>query len=86
MSFHAFLGVISAVAVLIPGLILLWYIPGMKIRVLRNLSILLASFAILHGVYHLLLIGNLSVIGNPLDLVTAVLVMLVGLYYAVKVA
>lgn len=87
MTFHlTLLGIISAVAVLIPSLILLRYVAGIKIRVLRNLTMMISAFGILHGAYHLLLLENLSIIGNPLDLITAIFVMLIGLYYAVKVA
>ncbi|MBI2184917.1 MAG: hypothetical protein HYU39_08175 [Thaumarchaeota archaeon] len=79
------LGLISALAVIIPGIILLVLIRGVNKPVLRNLTIMLASFAILHGIYHILLILGQSILANPVDLVSVILLVFFGLYYSARI-
>jgi disulfide bond formation protein DsbB len=79
------LGIINALAVIIPGLFLLALIRGVKLPPLRILTVLLASFGILHGIYHVLLIFGASTIANPVDLGTVLLLVAFGVYYRFKV-
>ena len=75
------LSMISALAVIIPGLFLLLMVRGVKMHRLRNLTVLLASFGLLHGLYHVLMFLNMSVLANPVDLLTVVLLVVLGIYY-----
>ncbi|MBI4258609.1 MAG: hypothetical protein HY619_06605 [Thaumarchaeota archaeon] len=79
------LGIISALAVIVPGIILLFLIRGVNQAVLKNLTIMLAAFGITHGLYHLLLLFRLPSIADPIDLVSVILLVLFGIYYTVKV-
>jgi hypothetical protein len=47
------LGLADALAVIIPGVVLLSLIRGVEVRTLRNLTLILSGFAILHGFYHI---------------------------------
>lgn len=80
------LGVISALAVIIPGFVLLLLIRGVKVSALRNLSTMLASFGILHGIYHLLFLAGNAVVANVIDLITVIILVIIGVYYNIKAA
>jgi hypothetical protein len=76
----------SALAVIIPGIILLSLLRGLKVPSLRNMTIILSSFAILHGFYHLsYLIGDLYIYAPEIDLVTAIMLVMLGMYYSNRV-
>jgi len=78
------LGIVSALAVIIPGLLLLLLVRGVKMPTLRNLTVLLASFALLHGLYHVLLLVNMPGLANPVDFLTVLLLVVLGIYYNMK--
>ncbi len=63
------LGIVSALAVLVPGIIVLFLIRGVKVPFFRNLTIMLGLFGILHGIFHILFLVNLTSITLPVDLV-----------------
>jgi hypothetical protein len=86
VSYHfTLLGIISALAVIIPGVVILLLIRGVRIPGLRILTVLLASFGLLHGIYHILLIFGLRRIADPIDLATVLLLIAFGLYYRRRV-
>jgi hypothetical protein len=76
---------ISAMAVIIPGLVILSLIRGLKVESLRNLTIILASFGILHGFYHLSYLVNLGTIAPYIDLASALILVMLGMYYSNRV-
>jgi hypothetical protein len=80
------LGVISALGVIIPGFVLLLLIRGVKVSALKNLSIMLASFGIVHGIYHLLLLAGIAVVANVIDLISVIILVIIGVYYNMKAA
>ena len=75
------LGVVNALAVIIPGLLLFLLSRGVKVPTLRNLTVLLASFGLLHGLYHVLILVNMPVLANPVDFLTVLLLVVLGIYY-----
>lgn len=79
------LGLISALSVIIPGIVLLTLIRGVKIASLRNITIMLAAFGILHGLYHLSYVVNYTAYANYLDLGTALILVILGMYYTDRV-
>lgn len=80
------LGLISALSVIIPGLVLLAFLGGVRAAPLRNLTMILASFAILHGFYHLSLLAKLTDVAFILDFSTSVILVLLGVYYSERIA
>lgn len=80
----ALLGIINALAVIIPGIVLLLFIRGVKVPTLRNLTLLLALFGLLHGLYHILLLAGMFTLANPVDLITVLLLVLLGIYYNLR--
>lgn len=78
-------GVINALSVIIPGPIVLYLANRVKIPSIRNLSILLVGFSVVHGLYHLSFLASLPLIGNVLDLVSVIMLILFGLYYRWRV-
>ena len=77
---------ISALAVIIPGLALLSLVRGVKIASLRNVTVILASFGILHGFYHLsYLIPPVGNYASVIDLASILLLVYLGVYYGQKV-
>ena len=72
----------SAFSVIIPGVVLLSLIKGVKIASLRNITIMLSAFAILHGFYHLSYLINLFAYAPYIDLATALILVLLGMYYS----
>lgn len=80
------LGIISALSVIIPGPIIIYLANRVKVPSIRNLSILLVGFSVIHGLYHLSFLVSLpAVIGNTLDLVSVSLLIAFGLYYRWRV-
>jgi hypothetical protein len=79
------LGLISAFSVIIPGIVLLTLVRGVKIASLRNLTIMLSAFGILHGLYHLSYIANFAQYANYLDLATALILVILGMYYTDRI-
>jgi hypothetical protein len=79
------LGWTSALSVIVPGIILLTLIRGVKVASLRNLTIMLSLFAILHGFYHISFIFGLNAIGTIIDLVSALILVMIGMYYSNRV-
>src|SRR3989442_751656 len=78
------LGIMSALSVLVPSIFILALIKGVKTPAFKNLTIMLASFGILHGCYHFLFLINLPIIALPVDLATVLILVLMGLYYTQK--
>jgi hypothetical protein len=71
---------------MIPGPFVIYLAYRVKIPAIRNLSILLVSFSVVHGFYHLSFLAELpGVVGNILDLVSVVLLISFGLYYRGRV-
>ncbi|MGI0092461.1 MAG: hypothetical protein ACREBS_12210 [Nitrososphaerales archaeon] len=85
VDIYTVLALTSALAVIIPGVVLLTLLRGLKVPKLRNLTIILASFAILHGCYHLSYLVGLASIAPYIDLVTALILVLLGMYYSDKI-
>jgi hypothetical protein len=85
VDIYTVLGLISALSVIVPGLILLTLIRGVKIASLRNITIMLSAFGILHGFYHLSYLINLVEYAPYLDLATALILVMLGLYYSDRV-
>ncbi len=79
------LGLTSALSVIIPGIILLARFGRIKLASLRNLTVILASFAILHGFYHFSTVAGLTGVGFVLDFISSVLLVVVAVYYSQKV-
>ena len=78
---YTILGLISAFSVIIPGVVLLGLIRGIKVPSLRNMTILLSGFAILHGFYHLSYLTPYSYYAPFIDLATALILVTLGMYY-----
>ena len=76
---------ISALAVIIPGFILLSLIRGVKVASLRNLTIILASFGILHGFYHLSYLVGWGDFAPFIDLGSALILVMLGMYYTNRI-
>jgi hypothetical protein len=67
--------------VIIPGVVLLSLIRGIKVSTFRNMTILLSAFAILHGFYHLSYLTGFYDYAPYLDLATALILVAFGMYY-----
>ena len=85
VDYFTILGVISALSVMIPGFVVLARFGIVKVSLLRNLTILLSLFAIIHGFYHLLLLAGAPVSANIVDFITVAILILIGAYYNAKV-
>lgn len=79
------LSLVSAAAVIIPGALLLLLLRGVTVPALRNLTIILSSFAILHGFYHLSYFIGLASVATYIDLATALILVVFGLYYSNRI-
>jgi hypothetical protein len=79
------LGVVSGLSVTIPGIVLLFRFGKIKLPSLRNLTAILASFAILHGLYHFSLLAGLTDVGFVLDFLTSVILVVLAVYYTQRV-
>ncbi len=75
----------SAFAVIIPGVVLLSLIRGIKVASLRNMTILLSAFSILHGFYHLSYLTSYYDYAPFLDLATALILVALGMYYTNRI-
>jgi hypothetical protein len=82
ITLFTFLDLISAFAVIIPGVVLLTLIKGVKVASLRNMTIMLSAFAILHGFYHLSYLTPYVYYAPYLDLLTALILVMLGMYYS----
>jgi hypothetical protein len=85
LSLDDILGIIDALAVIIPGVLLLALIRGVKVSTLRNLTLILSGFAILHGFYHISYLVGWYSIAPFIDLASAVVLVCLGLYYTNRV-
>jgi hypothetical protein len=85
LDIYTLLGWINVFSVMIPGIVLLVFIPWIKISSVRNLTIILSFFAILHGIYHLSYIVGFSYYGPFIDLATALMLIGLGLYYSQRI-
>lgn len=56
-------------------------VRGVKVSTLRNLTILLESFGLLHGLYHILTLVNMPALANLVDLLRVILLVMLGIYY-----
>jgi hypothetical protein len=79
------LGVVSGLSVIIPGILLLSRFGKIKLTPLRNLTIIIASFAIFHGLYHFSLVAGLIDVGFVLDFLTSVILVVMAVYYTQRV-
>jgi hypothetical protein len=79
------LGIVSGLAVTIPGILLLSRFGKIKLIPLRNLTLIVASFSILHGLYHFSLVAGLTDVGFVLDFLTSVVLVVMALYYTERV-
>jgi hypothetical protein len=69
----------------VPGVVLLIFIPWIRVRALRNLTIILSFFAILHGIYHLSFLVGWVTIAPFIDLATTFVLIGLGLYYSQRI-
>lgn len=79
------LGVVSVVSVMLPGVVLPIGFRRLKPGPLRNLTILLSAFGLVHGVYHILLLLGMFSDAVVVDFVTVLLLVALGWYYMEKV-
>ena len=79
------LGVVSGLSVTVPGIVLLSRFGRARLAPLRNLTAILASFSILHGLYHFSLLAGLNDVGSVLDFLTSVILVVLALYYTQRV-
>lgn len=79
------LGVVSGLSVTIPGILILTRFGRIKVAPLRNLTIILASFSILHGMYHFSLLAGMPQLGSVLDFLATMILVLLALYYTQRV-
>ena len=69
----------------IPGIVLLAWYGRIKLAPLRNLTVFLASFGILHGLYHLSLLAGMAQLASVLDFLTSVILVVIAVYYSQRV-
>jgi len=79
------LGLVSGLSVIIPGILLLSRFGKIKLAPIRNLTVILASFGILHGLYHFSALEGLTDLAFILDFVTSVVLVVMALYYSQRV-
>jgi hypothetical protein len=79
------LGVISGLSVSIPGILLLARFGAIKLTPLRNLTLILGAFAILHGFYHLTLVVGMTDVAFVLDFLTSVILVVLAVYYTARI-
>ena len=72
-------------SVVIPGVFLLSRFGRIKLPPLRNLTAILGSFAILHGLYHFSALAGLTDVAFVLDFVSSVILVVMGVYYSQRV-
>ena len=71
---------------MIPGITLPLLARNLKVPTLRNLTYMLSTFALLHGLYHLVAMYASFQLAVPIDLISVVILILMGIYYSVKVS
>ena len=86
MDYFTILAVVSALSVMIPGFVILTRFGSVKVPRLRNLTILIALFGIVHGFYHLSLLAGYPVSANIVDFLTVLILILIGVYYNTRVS
>jgi hypothetical protein len=79
------LGLVSGLSVVIPGVFLLTRFGRIRLPPLRNLTMILGSFAILHGLYHFSALAGLTDLAFILDFLSSVLLVVLGVYYSQRV-
>jgi len=79
------LGLVSGLSVVIPGVFLLSRFGRIRLPPLRNLTMILGSFAILHGFYHFSALAGLTDLAFVLDFLSSVLLVVLGVYYSQRV-
>lgn len=79
------LGLVSGLSVIIPGVVLLVGFRKIKVAPLRNMTLILASFAILHGLYHFSALEGLTSVSFLLDFLTSVILVVLAAYYSERV-
>jgi hypothetical protein len=79
------LGLVSGLSVVIPGVFLLSRFGKIKLAPLRNLTAILGSFAILHGLYHFSALAGLTDAAFVLDFLSSVLLVVLGVYYSQRI-
>src|ERR1700736_3181313 len=85
MDVFSFLGWTSALSVIIPGVILLALIRGVNVPSLRNMTILISLFGVIHGFYHISYLYGLSDVGAFLDILSVIVLVILGLQYNQKI-
>jgi hypothetical protein len=85
MDVFSFLGWTSALSVIIPGVILLALIRGVNVPSLRNMTILISLFGVIHGFYHISYLYGLSDVGALLDILSVIVLVILGLQYNQKI-
>jgi len=79
------LGLVSGLSVIIPGVLLLSRFGKIKLAPIRNLTVILASFGILHGLYHFSALAGLTDAAFVLDFLSSVLLVVLGVYYSQRI-
>ncbi len=79
------LGLVSGLSVIIPGILLLSRFGKIKLAPIRNLTAILASFGVLHGLYHFSALAGLSDLAFVLDFLTSVILVVMAIYYSQRV-
>lgn len=85
ISLFTILDLLSAFAVIVPGVVLLALIRGVKVQSLRNMTILLSAFSILHGFYHLSYLTPFVSYAPYIDLITALILVIFGMQFTNRV-
>ena len=85
VDFFTVYGIVNALSVIIPAPIVIYLANRVKIPSIRNLSLLLVSFSVVHGLFHISFVESQFELGNVLDLVSVVLLISFGLYYRWRV-
>lgn len=70
----------------VPGAVLLAWCGRIKLAPLRNLTAILASFGILHGLYHFSQLARMTDVAFVLDFLTSVILVVMAVYYTQRVA
>lgn len=67
---------------IVPGALLLTLLNGVKVKSLRNLTMILSFFAILHGFYHISYLLDQYAIGDYVDIATTIILVGLAFYYS----
>jgi len=85
VDLNTILGLVSGLSVVIPGVFLLSRFAKIKLAPLRNLTAILGSFAILHGLYHFSALAGMTDVAFVLDFLSSVILVVMGVYYSQRV-